>query len=128
MKTYTIPILNSEYNVIVILGTIEECCKKGSEIAKQSNVPEHEWWFKDIFKGRGHTFNFPDLSPIVMVNGDLPIHSALATLAHEACHASDAISSYIGIDDKNGEFRAHAVGAIMRHVGKDIFKKYKKTK
>jgi len=126
MKTYHIPVLNSEYEVTVIIGTKEECWKEGARLAKKSDVPEHEWWFRDIFKGRGHTFNFPDLQPIVMVNGDLPVHSALATLAHEACHAADFISNYVCMDDKSGEFRAHTVGAIMRHVGKDVLKRYGK--
>ena len=68
----------------------------------------------DCLKGGKH--------PLVLIDGDLPQHIAIATLAHEAVHVVNFIEDYLGINDTSREFVAHGVGAIMRAVLKKILK------
>lgn len=77
----------------------------------------------DCFVGRGHSFDgFPETNPIIGINGDLPIHIRLATLAHETSHAMEAIAKFICMEDKSGEFHAHGISTVLRTVGKDMLK------
>lgn len=117
MKKYKVPILNSEYFVIVYVGKKDELVKHGAKYTTYSP----KTLARDIQNRRGTTYDlFPDLNPLILIDGDSPAHSAIATLAHESSHAIQFIENFLAIDDKSGEFRGHGIGAIMRKVCEDI--------
>ena len=115
---FRVPIFTEEYAVNVLIGTKDDVRK--ALVAYTQYAPrtiEHN------FNGRGLTYNlYPDKHPIIGVDGDLPIHIAIATLAHEASHALAAIEKYVSMDDKSDEFHAHGIAAIMRTVLATILK------
>lgn len=122
MKKYIVPIFTSEYFVTVLIGKREEICKEGAKIAEETLDK-----FTKEFNGRGQAQNLlPKWKyPLIIVDWDLPAHIAFSTLAHEAVHALDYISHYLGMEDMSGEFVAHGVAEIMRTVTKDILSKKK---
>lgn len=126
MKKYCVPIFTEEYKVVVYVGKKDEIIREAAKYAKQSSDKGCTLeWFKETFNGRGHSFSFPDLHPLILVNGDLPADTAIATLAHEACHAVEYIEDYITLNDTRGEFRGHGIAAVMRAVVKDLLPKKK---
>jgi hypothetical protein len=117
MKKKKIQILNNEYAVNVFIGKKDELIKEGAKYTTYSP----KTIARELENRRGLSYNlFPDLDPVILIDGDLPAISALASLAHESSHALDFIAEFLGIDDKGGEFRAHGIGAIMRQVGELI--------
>jgi len=110
MKKYTIPIFTEEYCVNVIMGTRKQIVK---ELAKYTGYAEKT--IERDFIGRGIFYNmFPDMHPVIAVDSDLKVNIGIATLAHEAIHAVRATEEYLGMDDRNDEFLAHAVSTIIR--------------
>lgn len=121
MKKIRVPIFTEEYAVNIYIGTRKEIVSSAAKYMKCS-VKAVE---NDFSRMRGMAWNcFPELNPLVIVDGDLPAPVALATLAHEASHALDFIEKNIGVSDGNGEFHGHGIAAIMRATGKIILKKY----
>lgn len=117
MKKVKVPILNSEYSVNVCVGNKAELIKEGAKYTTYSP----KTIARDLDNRRGLAYDlFPDLDPIILIDGDQPAYSALATLAHESSHAVSFIENHLGIKDTNDEFRGHGIGAIMRAVGKTI--------
>lgn len=118
LQGFDIPILNSEYAVSVFIGS--------RDLVKKALVRHTKYAPRTIendFRGRGITYNiFPDSNPVIGVDGDLKFNIAIATLAHEAIHAVNFISEYLGMKDTSGEFLAHGVGEIMRKVLEEINK------
>lgn len=116
MKKYKVPIFTEEYFVNVYIGNNNEIKKEAIKYGiKEEYLIENT---------RGMAFRMlPDKHPLIIVNGDLPTHIAIATLAHEGCHAINFISEYLHINDINGEFQAHGVSAILRATLKSILKK-----
>lgn len=115
MKKVKIPILNSEYSVNVFIGKKAELIKEGAKYTTYSP----KTITRELENRRGLAYDlFPDLNPLILIDGDQPVYSALATLAHESSHAVSFIEKFLGIEDKNDEFRGHGIGAIMRAVGK----------
>ena len=124
MKKYRVPIFTEEYAVWVYIGTVKECVKEGAKYTTYSPTT----LAREFDGRRGLAYNLftsVNKNPLVLVDGDLPVPTAIATLTHEAIHAIDFTMEHLGIDTKETEFRAHAVGAIMRTVLKDILKKSK---
>lgn len=108
-KKYIVPILTDEYHIVVLIGVPK---KMVQEISRYTGLSKEEVW-KDLDHCRGRSYNtLPNRSPLVVVNGTLPAVSAIATLAHEASHAMDFISDFVGIHD--GEFKAHGIGRTVR--------------
>ncbi len=120
MKKYIVPIFTSEYYVAVMLGKREEICKEGAKFAEE---PLDKFTKEFNWRGQAHNLLPKGKYPLIIVDWDLPAHIAFSTLAHEAVHALDFISNYLGMQDVSGEFVAHGVGEIMRAVTKDILKK-----
>jgi hypothetical protein len=122
MKKVKVPILNSEYYVNVFIGKKEELIKEASKYTTYSPKTIK----RDFDNRRGLSYNlFPDLNPLIIVDGDMKWFDSVATLAHESSHAVSFIEDYLGIKDTSDEFRGHSIGAIMRRVLKD-FNKLKK--
>lgn len=115
MKKIRVPILNSEYAVNVYIGKKEDLIKAGAKYTTYSPKTIK----RDFENRRGIAYNlFPDLNPLILIDGDMNWYDSLASLAHEASHAIYFIEEYLGINDKGDEFRAHGISAIMRCVGK----------
>ena len=119
-----IRVFTEEYRINVFIGTRDEIVSAAARYLKAQK--------KDIARQfgscRGFAWNclaFEEnkRQPLIIVDGDLPEHIALATLAHEASHAMDYIASHISLNDRSGEFHAHGIAAVMRGCGKYIFKK-----
>ena len=119
MKKIHIPLFNDEYALNVYIGTKEELIKHG---AKYLEIDEKEVKYK-VNTTKGSAWNALvmdcNCNPLILINGELDWHYSLSTLAHEACHGADYIMDYIGMVDESGEFRAHTVGAVMRHFFKE---------
>lgn len=119
-----VPIFTEEYKVIVAFGTVEQLAKL---VAKTCDGLDYQNALERCKNTRGCAWNrlageYPE-HPLITVNADLDYKIALAVIPHEALHAVKYISDFIGIDDKNGEFEAHGISAIMRYCTKFIFKK-----
>ena len=122
MRKYRIRIFTEEYAVNVFIGSRDEILNAGVLYTKYAPKSLR----RDFESKRGITYNcFPEKNPLILIDGDLPAHIATATLAHEASHALQYLMDYLGMDDRSDEFRGHGIAAIMRTVGKDIFKKKK---
>ena len=110
MKKLRVPIFTEEYAIVVYIGKRDEI-RKAAEKYLGRPIKEFEE------KHRGMAFNaLPDNHPLIVLDGLLPAHIALATLAHEASHSMDDISDFINLH--HTEFHAHGIGAVMRVVGK----------
>lgn len=122
IKRYEVLILNDEYSVVVVLGSLKELNEYGSKYVNDTvNVTGRGLTLLTLESGHSKP-------PLILVDSDLPASVALATLAHEAVHAVDDVIGYTGIKDSSGEFMAYSVGAIMRVVGGRIMKKYETKK
>jgi hypothetical protein len=117
MKKIRVKIFTEEYAVNIFIGKKDELIKAGARYTTYSPKTIK----KELEGRRGVAFNlFPGLNPLIIIDGDLPYVTAIATLAHEASHSVDHIMDHLGINDTNGEFRGHGIGAIMRQAGKLI--------
>lgn len=122
MKTFKIPIFTEEYKVSVFIGTKGELIKAASKYTTYSP----KTITRELENRRGLAYDlFPDLDPLILINGELPAYLALSTLAHESCHAVGFIEKFLGIDDRNDEFKSHGIGTIMRTVSEFVLKKVK---
>jgi len=123
MLKIEVPILTEEYKIIVYLGTEKELIKHGALYLGESEKKATE----RIERRRGiavNTIKKLGKPPILLINTDYPIEDGIATIGHEASHAMDYISNFIGMYDTSGEFHAHGIASVLRHS----LKKIKKTK
>ncbi len=125
MKVIKIPVFTEEFKITLVIGNKSELTKY---IYKKTD------WDKESVKEKVDECNgscwsgLPDIHPIITIDGDLPAEDAISTLPHEAAHASDYITDFIGINDVNGEFRGYVISCVMRHFFQkfDVLKKAKK--
>ncbi len=105
------------------LGTKKEGMKKMQRLFKLSD----EKVAKDFDHCRGRFYDcLPDHYPVIWIDSDLPWLQAMATIAHEASHAVEAIAEFVGIDDRAGEFQAHGIAAVVRAMNKKTKTRKKK--
>ncbi|MFA6314967.1 MAG: hypothetical protein WC648_01175 [Candidatus Paceibacterota bacterium] len=126
MITLLVPIFTEEYSIRVCLGTRSQILCFASDYLNQSLKAVEN----DYGNCRGRAWNALDdvygrKNPIIVIDSTLPAHVALATVAHEASHAMDFIEEYVGVRDRNGEFHAHGISAVMRAVGNKLLSKFK---
>lgn len=111
-REIVIPILNSEYKVIVLVTdkwnyTLNKVNEWGYEV--------DERYVKDAMDGRrGVTYRKSGCHPVVVVPG-INTPDQVGTLAHEAVHAIDFIFGYIG-ESSTDEVFAISVGAVVRET------------
>lgn len=104
-----IPVLNSEYKVIVVLGD-EKSFKR---VAKKWEYPDFPIPFGDR---RGSCYNRSDCHPIIHLLKKPKTPAQIGTLAHEATHAMNHVFDKISEVNRDTEVFAHSVGAIVREV------------
>lgn len=119
MKSLKVPIFTEEYAIEVRIGKKKDILKSAAKYLGVSLKAIEN----DYGNCRGRAWNSLDSvygvkNPIIVIDGDLPYHVAVATIAHEASHAMDFIEDFIGINDKNGEFHGHGIAAVIRTSGK----------
>lgn len=115
MKRIRIPAFTEEYAINVYIGTPKELDRASRSYGDCDG-------FDSSVRGRAWDF-LPDKHPLIAVDGSLPFWESASTLAHEAVHAARFIADYVGVKDKNAEFEAHVVSAVMRGVMKLLKKK-----
>ncbi len=119
VKHYRISIFTEEYKIDVVLGNEKDSLTKLSNLLgdSKSEIASR------IKKNRGYCWDIGQANHCtIWVDDSLPYHIAIATLAHESSHAMSCIQEFIGMNDKNDEFRAHGIACVMRTVGKDLRK------
>lgn len=108
-KSVVIPILNSEYKVIVVMGD-EKLLKKVAKV----------WYYPDfpipLGDRRGGCYNRSDCHPIIHLPRKPKTPTEIGTLTHEAVHAINHIFDKIQEGNRNTESFAHSVGAVVREV------------
>lgn len=123
MKKVRVPIFTEEYAINLCIGEKEKLVKEAARYCNES-----EDFIRRMFNGRGLALDAitkVNKHPLIIVDGSLPCIDSLPTVAHEACHAMDYITSFIGMNDISGEFRAHGVSAVLRTVTRLISSKKK---
>jgi len=119
LEKITVPILNDEYKVYVLMGDKKEAEKFVSSYHKHDcHIGE---WFRGIF------FYQSGYHPVIYLNLRKNDDHFWATLAHEATHVVKQIFDEIGEHESN-EIFAHSVGAIVYAVEKHLKKKSKRKK
>lgn len=113
VKKFTVPIFTEEYSVVVFIGNLEDIKKE----ARLGGIKDS--FLKGDFRGRAFDL-LPNRHPLILIDGRLKVSFAVATLAHEASHVMDYISSHLGIDDKSGEFKSHGIAAVLRMVFENL--------
>lgn len=119
-----VPIFTEEYSIQIGIGTRSQILCFASDYLNQSLKAIEN----DFGKCRGRAWDalndvYGNKHPLIVIDADYPTHISLATVAHEASHAMDFIEEYVGVNDKNGEFHAHGISAVMRAVGKLLLPK-----
>jgi hypothetical protein len=106
-KEIVIPILNSEYKVIVCWGD-EKFLKKVMK----------SWYYPDfpipLGERRGSTYHRSDCHPVIYLPRKPKTKEEIGTLAHEAVHAVNHIFDMIEDDNRSTEVFAHSVGAVVK--------------
>ena len=109
IREIVIPILNSEYKVIVVMGNDKDL----KRVAKS-------WGYDDFTipfgSRRGSTYYRADRHPIIHISKKPKTAEEMGTLAHEATHACHHVFDAIDEVDRNTEAFAHSVGAVVRGV------------
>jgi hypothetical protein len=100
-----IPILNTEYAVVVGWGELTEV----NRILRRWHYPDQ----LEEFETRGYCMWRRGNHPIVLLPGPPTAPAEIATLAHEAVHAVIHILDTIGAE-YDTEIIAHSVGAVGR--------------
>lgn len=119
MIKFKVPIFTEEYSINVAIGKREEISKVIAKTCKGWSYEEALAWTE---ARRGGTFDLlPRIHPLIVVDSELGA-GVYSTLPHEAAHAADYIMDNLGIEDKSGEFRAHAISAVMRYYNKFLKK------
>jgi hypothetical protein len=108
-----IPILNSEYWVVVIWGDPKKMWKFARKKYKDITIPPD--WFEPEHS-RGHVMSRKDYCPMIVMHIGPDDKHFWATLAHEAVHAIDVIWSMIEEHHHRHEVFAHSVGAVVAAV------------
>jgi hypothetical protein len=107
-----VPVLNTEYAVVVCWGTPKEITR----VLHRCHYPKNERLDSDAFNVRGMCFYHRGCHPVIALP-DIPVAPVeIGTLAHEAVHAVSSIMETIGADSWNDEVVAHSVGAVVRSV------------
>lgn len=115
-----IPIFNDEYKVICTWGD-EKQWRRVARSYHHRIVPGD-----DVLNGRhGVTLVTPGYHPLIILHKFPKLPDEVATLAHEAVHAIEAIFEYKKLPI-GGEIFADSVGAIVRIVLQNSPKKVKK--
>ena len=119
MKIFKVRIFTEEYSIVVYIGTKKQIISAAARFLNCSYKAVEN----DFGNCRGRAWNalddvYGNKMPLMIVDGDMPVAQAMATVAHEASHCMDFIERYIGLNDVNGEFHAHGISAVMRAVGK----------
>lgn len=118
MKKIRVPIFTEEYAINLYIGTKGEVLKEAESRSTTSRLAQSRGvCFYNTLEGDD------PIHPLILLNGDLPWDVALSTVAHEASHAMDYISEFIGMNDKSGEFKAHGISAVMRAVAQLVKRK-----
>ena len=107
-KTVKVPILNSDFHVVVCWGDnlhVDRVLKR--EGMQDVNVVE------SLMGNSGVTFMSPRLRPVIAIPRYPETAREVGTLAHEACHAVEHIFNQIG-QKLGDELLAHSVGAVVR--------------
>lgn len=118
MRTVKVSIFTEEYFIWVYFGSRKEIVEAGAKYVGQTV----KRFNKDFLNSRGQHLDYlgKGLYSLIIVRTDLSKKVIRAVLAHEASHAMDSLQKYIGINDRNGEFKAHGIAAVMRQAGKYI--------
>ena len=104
-----IPILNTEYKVIVCFGDKKQIMR----VLKAYQFPTDFDLGSYLENNRGLTIYHPDCHPVIAMPKRPTTPTEIGSLAHEAVHAVEHI--FIGIKEPlGGEIFAHSVGAIIR--------------
>jgi hypothetical protein len=101
-----VPILNTEYKVIVCWGDDKHIVKVGKDYG-------HEVFLDESYRGRH--FYTKGCYPLIVLHKPPTTAEFIGTLAHEAVHAVESILSTIG-ETGAEEILAHSVGAIVRET------------
>ena len=119
VRHFRVPVLTEEYAIHIYIGPLPAV-----KVAAEQRLKAYGLNIKlcGTLNGlRGIAWDcLPEHNPIIAVRDDLSPDDARATLAHEASHAVGTICAAIDLDDAKGEFRAHAISAVMRMVGPKI--------
>lgn len=103
-----IPILNNEYQVIVVFGdskAVSKCLKRHKY--KDTNG--------DYGDSRGLTYYEDDCHPVIALPRKPKTPEEIGNLSHEAVHAVKYLFDFIG-EKSIDEVFAHSVGAIVREA------------
>lgn len=111
-----IPILNTEYKVIVCWGDEKWLNKVGLKWGYNNIKPT-----TGIERGLTYTTDDLDRQPIIVLPRYPKAPMEIGTLAHEATHAIDYIFTIIREESKETyrEVYAHSVGAVVRETLKN---------
>lgn len=116
-----IPVLNSEYKVIVVFGKPKEVLR----VLKKEKYPKTHISFDNA---RGLCVHAKGYPPVIAMPCAPYTTTGMGTLAHEATHAVDFIMRSIGEDTTTTEVYAHCVGAVVREALEAWEQKQKKKK
>lgn len=111
-----VPILNTEYKVIVCWGTQEFVAK----VFRLYHYPDK----KILLEGdRGRTFWRTGCFPIIVLSVPPTTTEMIGTLAHESVHAVGFILDSLD-EGRTREIFAHSVGAIVRETLNVSYRKF----
>ena len=113
-KWIEIPILNSEYKVIVCFGNAKFI---GKVLKRWGHCPTST--IGGIEDRRGACFHSKGCHPVIALPRRPKTPSEIGTLSHEAVHAIGHIFQMIEEKYLDTEIFAHSVGAIVRGVLKE---------
>lgn len=108
MPKVVVPILNTEYSVVVVWG---------KEWFVRQVIKDYEHDDVDLLYGRvrGQHFHTSGRHELIYLSRPPSDPEMIGTLAHEACHSVESILDTIG-QSVSGEILAHSVGAVVREV------------
>ncbi len=112
LKKFRIPIINTEYRVVVLLGPKDQAQRFIRRYFEDDTLVI-------VGGNRGTTYANPKYHPVIYMGISHRHKDFYGTLAHEAVHAVDDIFNYIK-DNNRGELFAHSVGAIVREVASNL--------
>lgn len=123
MKKIIVPIFTEEYKIVVFFGATQQRAKM---IASYCDGWDYKMALQLAEGTRGTANNtLPDKPPLITIDIDMSYEDILSTLPHEASHAIDYIMDYISMEDSNGEFKGHAISAVVRCSLKGLLGKKK---
>lgn len=115
MTDLRVPILNTEYAVVVAWGDVATL----NRVLKKWGYPEYDQLSE--FNMRGRCIWHHQCHPVILLPSPPRDHTEIATLAHEAVHAVFHVLDAIGAT-LDTEIIGHSVGAIVRETLKRVEK------